>query len=237
MFDENQPQMKGAMKKKSPIPIILIGALVVIAAAYMFLRGGSGGIGGLVPGSTIDVESFAAVQSEYVLHPEDLSVEYFFVPGGESPFHNKEVTEVLGQLHGKEYLKATGRFDGWDVGLGKRNQSDLGPATYRSNLQVFDSVKGAKQAMQLDWFWAADFDRQPDSVNDDNCGIGDDCILRTIQTVYVESNLTKMRYEVLFRYKNVVVWVSARGLSVETDADDALYAAEAVYARLKDSGY
>jgi hypothetical protein len=47
------------------------------------------------------------------------------------------------------------------------------------------------------------------------------------------SGISTLRYSVAFRYKNVLVWVSAKGLEMEIDENDVLDAAKAIYDRLQ----
>jgi hypothetical protein len=234
-YDAKNSISQGGGSKKY---FLIIGAIIiaVLVVAVILFGGGSslgGSLGSLGSGSSYDPNKFGSVQDQFVLTPEDFQVSYFIVPGGKSPFTNKEVVEMVGQVPGKEYILKTGRIDGWETDLGKSNISDIGPSTYRSTVQIFETNDGASTAIGQDWFWSTDNERAPNSIEESKCSVGDQCVLRSYQTYYVESGLTKVRYEVLFRHKNVLVWVSARGLDIETKEDNAIDAAETIFDRLK----
>lgn len=183
---------------------------------------------------SFDPSLFARLQRQYVLRPEDLPHKYFLPRNGETPYSNAEFINRMGKIQGTKMVIETGRVDGWEITLKRASDRNIAPEQFKSSISVFESNKGASLALDPDWLWVyTDPERAPDETLDRNCGIGAECILFMYDDFNQVSGISTLRYSVVFRYKNVLVYVSAKGLEMEVDGNDVLDAARVVHARLK----
>ncbi len=183
-------------------------------------------------GQELNAEAFVRVEDQYVLRPSDFTVTYFVPQGGEKRVSNNSVVLDMGEYEGKTYITQTGRVDGWWIQLRRSNNAVVAPAIYESSIDVFETVEGAALALSPDWFWAYSDENTPTEFIDTSCGFGDQCIFFMYERFDPATRLTTLRYDIAFTYRNVLVWVSARGLDVEITEQDALDAAQLLFDRL-----
>ena len=209
---------------------IVILALVLILAYVVLMPGG------LLSGSgEVDKTGFRGDMHEIVIRPADLELLFgiSYTIQHDSRLSNEEVIGRMTAAIGKEYIIETDRVDGWDLYLEKTNNSDIGPTSYRSKVEIFETNDGAKKAFGKDWLWVyTDPDMTPDEYIDKSCKFGNDCIFFMYDEVTPGSGITTVRYDIVFRYKNVLVQLFIKGTDLETNEDDALEAAQLMYDHL-----
>ncbi len=216
--------------KKMALPIILAAAvLLVVVGVVGFIL--------LKPGlsSEFPQAEFIANMNELVMQPQDMSVSYKIAAGSNVRVTNEQVVSVMGAERGKAYIQATNRIDGWDLYMERVNTNDIAPESYRTRVEIFQTADGASAALSPTWFWAyTDADKAPDEFLDKSCNIGNECILFKYNEAKPGSGAVRERFDVAFRYKNVLVWVFIKGTGGEVSQDLALDTAQTVLNRLKD---
>lgn len=230
MTTDTKPKKKSSGKRMVVYLILLI-IIVAFSGGYLLGTGNLSGLGD----NPLNPETFVRLQRDHVLRPEDLDSGYSLIAGGDSPWTNEEVVQLMGSSDGKRYVTETGRVDGWQSGLEKNNSSAFGPETYTTRIQIFETKSGAGDSLESSWYWKYTLKEElNDTFSEDTCSIGSDCITAFFDYYYPESDLVKVRYDVAFRIDNVTVWVSIKGLDVDTTLDDALDAAQSLYDKLND---
>ncbi len=208
---------------------ILVLLVLLAVAAFMFTSGG------LVGGQPLDAKKASRNLNNFVLRPDDFETSYFQDGGSETPISNEEVILTMGQARGKQYITAAGRVDGWEITLLRSNDIDIAPQKYKNRIHIFESNDGAALAFSDEWFWAyTDETQMPDEFIDTNCNVGNECILFVYEDYKAASGLTVLQYDLAFRYRNVVVWVSATGLeNVDITEADVFNAAQVILDKLE----
>ena len=211
------------------IEVIVVVVLVILGAVYFFARGNANNV--------LPVNELVKEARYHVLRPDDLAANYYLAQGGEKPLTNDHVILSMKVANGKQYILDTGRVDGWEITLLRSSNTDITPEKYNSSISIFETSEGASTALSPQYFWAyTNEDQQPDEILDESCKVGSECILFAYEDYNRVSGVTKMRYDVAFRYKNALVWVSAFGLDIETTPEHVLEAAEIIYQRLVEFG-
>jgi hypothetical protein len=212
------------------IGILIILVIVVIAVVIFSLQTSIGGITNILgSGDTISTAEFIRSMDRIVLKNNDFPISYQHTD--ESRFSNDEVIGEMTIEMGKTYIIETSRVDGWEMYIEKLNNKDIGPSIYRSRVEIFETVQGAKLAFSRDWLWVyTNPNKTPDEFIDQNCNFGDECLLFMYQEA--KPGALTNEWDVLFRYKNVIAWVMVRGSDLETFEQDALDAAQVVYDRI-----
>lgn len=179
----------------------------------------------------IDTADFVRSQHLLVLRPTDLASRYrvildFQYSNVDLPFKNAPERA--------RYVNLTGRVDGWEITLERIDPDTPGPFEYTSRVEVFETVEGAKDAIGPGNFWVYTNDkRAPDELINKKCRIGSDCALFQTIPPSPKSGQANLRYDIAYRYKNVIVWVTINGLEEELDLTQLLDAAEIIYQKLQ----
>lgn len=185
------------------------------------------------PAEPLNTENLLTNLSKLVLRPADLPNEYRALSGEEIHATNLYLVQTMGELPAKRYINATGRLDGWSLSLERVNKADIVPGNIQSSIEVFPTVEGAQTALTPDWYKAyQDEENKPEFV-EGVCNLGDKCLLYFYETKDPASDLVTIRYEVAFAYKNVVVWVMARGLDIDIKQGYLLDAGAKILAKLE----
>jgi hypothetical protein len=217
--------------------IVLLVVLIALGALVLFalLAGGTGlAVLNASSNRVIDPNLFVRVQDEFVLRPEYLALNYHVPVGEEVRYGNEYYIGEFGQLEGKTFIVETGRVDGWKMRIKRNSNKDIAPAVYESYVEVYETSAGASLALSPEWFWAYnDEARKPDAFVNNGCNIGQECLLFTYEDFDPATGLVTERYDVAFRYHNVITWVSGRGLDVEINEADVINAAQTLYDRLQ----
>ncbi len=218
---------------------ILVLAVLVVSAAILSACATLPNISGIVTkkiangfsGSDLKPEDLQTAMSDLVLRPDDLPNDYLIPSGGEGRYANLAMINERGELLGKKYIVASKRVDGWQIKMTRANKEDIAPSYLESTIEIFEDSEGAKKAISKDWYKIYQTDEELPTFDD--CNIGDECIMYHSSKHNAASNLTTLRYEVAFRYRNVMVWVMGRGLDVDVSPDYVLDAAKKVYDKLE----
>jgi hypothetical protein len=259
---EMMGQVPARQEKGGPARGFLIGLIAVAVIALILivglavLRGGAGNLAeasnslsgvfdsisesaeGIASSANIggdqivEPNRFLSVQKDMVLRPSDLETAYHIDTGQEKRLANTTLVQEMGQVAGKSYVSATGRVDGWYLQLRRTNSSSFGPATFTSTVEVFNTVDGALVAMSSEYHPLYNSTDRDYDVVEGGCNLGRNCTLFTSQKFDPASSLTTLRYDVLFTYQNVLVWVSGTGLDVELTPDMVIDAGEIVLNKL-----
>lgn len=212
------------------ILVIAIFAIVVIIVYVLVV-----GLGG--EASPVEERGFIRDMHEIVINPADLE-EILGIPytiQNNSRLSNEEVIRLMTAQIGKEYILETGRVDGWDLYMEKTNYSDIGPSSYRSKVEIFETNEGAKKALSEDWFWVyTDPEKKPDEYIDKSCKFGSECLFFMNEEVTPGTGVANVQYHIVFRYQNVLVQLFVKGTDLETNEDQALEAAQLILDALKD---
>lgn len=228
-MSETTDKKEKSGRRRLLIWIVIIGLLAVIAL-LVIMGGGPGGILSLF-GGEVGRRDFVKEMHELVLRPEDLSVAYN--KQHDTRLSNNEVIGMMTVETGKRYILDTGRLDGWDLYMEKSSLTDFGPVAYKSRVEIFETTDGARKAFSEDWHWLyTDPEKEPDEYLDKNCKYGSECLFFLYDDTVPGSGTSIVQYDVVFRYKNVLVWVYARGSDIDTTEDHALDAAQLIYDRL-----
>ncbi len=224
----------GGTKEKKPSNNVVVIALVLIVVllagglAFVLLSGGSSPFAAL-GGSKVDQDTFIVSMDQLVLRPKDLDASYNTAAGGDSRIDNAKFSHNFGSVYAKPFILNTGRVDGWDLLLERANPNDFAPELVRSQVSYFETADGASKALSQDWFWAYQLDdRAPDEFLDKNCSVGQDCISYMYKEAKAGSGAITERYDVAFRYQNVMVWLYIKGQQGEVSEDLALQYAQMV---------
>jgi hypothetical protein len=243
-----QPQTK----KRSGLLIGLIVIIVLaVIALLIFLVWGSasgiasvadavadvagdvaGGIEGAVGSSDpINTNKFISNMHILTLRNDDFPIDYKHTTN--SRLSNDKLIGMMTVAKGKPYILATGRVDGWDTYIEKVNVNDIGPNYYQSRVEVFETAEGAETAFSPEYLWVyTNPNRTPDEILDDNCEFGNECLYLSYVDVTPGSTTVNVRWDYVFRYKNVIVWVYVKGTDIETFEENAYDAAKMIYDRV-----
>jgi len=192
----------------------------------------AGGIEGAVGGSEpIDTNKFISNMHILTLKNEDFPIDYKHTTNGR--ISNDKVIGMMTIEKGKTYIIDTGRVDGWDTYIEKLKPNDIGPSYYQSRVEIFETVDGAKTAFSPQYLWVyTNPNRAPDKILDDHCEFGDECLYLSYVDVTPGSTIVNVRWDYVFRVKNVIAWVYVKGSDVETFEEDAYNAAQTLYNRI-----
>jgi len=163
----------------------------------------------------------------FVLRDDDLPDDYRLPPGGESSQTTLVLINEIGELQAKKYVLATGRVNGWKIQLERERKDAFAPSYFESSIQLFETNDGARLALSPEWYPAFQ-DGEPNWV-DGGCDLGDECLFYHSTKTDPATQLTTLRYDVAFVYRNVLVWVMGRGLDVDVTPEYILDAAEAIF--------
>lgn len=205
----------------SVVVVVLLILVLVLGGglAYLLLSGGD--LPFALPGSQgVDQDMFIVSMDNLVLEPADLSDPYRIVSGSHARVDNGQFSNGFGAAYGKPFILNTGRVDGWDLAMERVNPDDFTPEYVRSRVEIYQEASGASVALSEDWFWAYQLeDRRPDAFLDTNCSLGSDCLTYMYKEVKAGQGAVIERYDVAFRYQNVLVWVFIKGQQGEVSED------------------
>ena len=214
------------------ILLVVIVLLLIGVVAFLLLGGAAAGL--LGGGGTIPEAEFIVSMDQLVLRPADMDASYKISPGGDLRMDNTQLSKFMGASYAKPFVNHTGRVDGWDVSLDRIDSNAFAPETVRSQVSYYEDVDGASEALSKDWLWAYQVeDRMPDEFLDTNCNLGNDCITFKYTEAKAGAGNIIERYDVVFRYKNVVVWVFIKGVQGEVSEDIVLEYGQMVLDKIK----
>jgi hypothetical protein len=216
---------------KSLLIIILIVLVLVLAAAAVFLLGGGTILGG---GSKIaDTKKTVPMLDELVLRPEDMDIDYHIESGATSPYGSSQLIGERGEAEAKRFIAATGRVDGWKLEMRRTKKADVAPTVITSTVELFETSDGAKLALSSDWHYAYQSNDREIVFLDENCDLGDKCIYYMFEKYDPATQLTTLRYEVAFTYRNFLAQVSAIGLDFDITENDAIELGQIILDKLE----
>lgn len=231
---QTTPQ-QGNNKTLLLIILVLVVVIAVGIGAYLVLGPGSELVGSaLSGGGDLPQDQFIVRMDTFPLHPADMEYAYNVDPGSDRRLTNALFTSEFGASFGKQFIQATGRTDGWNVAMQRAGLYDYTPEYVQSRVDIYNDADGAKTALSDEWFWAFNVaEMAPDEVLDKSCSLGSDCISYMYSEAKAGAGAITERYDVVTRYKNVVVWVYIKGQQGEVSADLALSYAQTVLDNVK----
>jgi len=215
--------------KKTYIIIGIVVLVAIIGAAFLMLSK-NGDLSLSDSGKSFDFEVMEDELSSFVVRDEDLPDEYRLLPGGESSLPTLALINEIGEIQAKQYISATGRVNGWKIQLERERKDVFAPSYFESSIELFETNDGAHLALTPEWYPAYQ-DGEPTWV-DGGCDLGDECLFYYSKKHDPTTQLTTLRYEVAFVYRNVLVWVMGRGLDVDVTPEYILDAAQVLMNKL-----
>ena len=185
--------------------------------------------------SLLDTEAMIERFGNYVLRPDDLPHSYTLSEDGERHITTLRLINEWGELEAKTYVRNTGRIDGWWLQLKRTNKSDFAPGAFESSIELFETQEGARTAMAPDNFLLHKDESREYTLVDGGCDLGDHCEFYYSEREDPNTELITAQYNVAFTYKNAFVWVMARGLTVDLEANYVLEAANSVLGKLENA--
>jgi hypothetical protein len=236
----NAPSSDGK-GRKSLVPLIVFLLFVIIllisGVAFLLLSGGDSPLslaGNLIGSSGFDQDTFIVKMNKLVLTPDDMKDRYTIVPGGNLHMSNSQLSNNMGAAFGKPFILNTGRVDGWDLSMERINPDDFTPEFVRSRVEIYETTDGASTALSEEWFWANQIEeRMPDKFLDRSCNVGKDCLTFMYREVKPGAGTATERYDVAYRYDNIVVWVFIKGSEGEVTEDLVLEYGQMVLDKIK----
>ena len=238
-----QTQKKGTSRLILGIILIIILIIVVllffgsasgiasVADKVSDIAGGVADSANIFDGDPVETSKFVSNMHIITLRDSDFAVSYKHSKN--SRLSNDELLGLMTIEAGKTYLIQTGRVDGWDTYIEKLDNKDIGPSFYQTRVEIFETVEGAELAFSPEWLWVyTNIKRAPDEILDDNCEFGDECLYLSYVDTVPGSTIVNVRWDYVFRYKNIIAWVYVKGSDIETFEQDANDAAQLVYDRI-----
>ncbi len=185
--------------------------------------------------SLLDTEAMLERLGSYLLRPDDLPHSYYITEGGELHTTTLRLINDMGELEAKTYIRNTERIDGWWVQFKRTSKADFAPGTFECSIELFESQDGAQTAMTPDYYQLEQDESREFTLVDGGCDLGDHCEFYYSEKEDPTTELITAQYNVAFTYKNAFVWVMARGLTVDLEADYVLEAASSVLGKLENA--
>jgi hypothetical protein len=212
--------------------LLSVGVLIIISAcSILSLNRDSQSQSEASQGAIFDVTEMEDQLSNFVIRDEDLPDNYRLPPEGEFIITTQTLMSEMGELQGKQYVSDTGRVSGWGIELEREYKEDFAPYAFESRVELFETSQGAELALSSEWFPAYQGESDIEWV-EEGCDLGDECLFYYIETYDAASQITKERYEVAFRYSNVLIWIMGRGLDIDVSPEYVLDAAQTLYDKL-----
>ncbi len=180
----------------------------------------------------LDDEAVLDHLGDYLLRPDDMPHKYLIPEDGEQHTSTLRLIQNLGEIEAKTYVKETGRIDGWWLRFERTSKADFAPGAFESSIELFQTVDGARLAMSPAYYSLYMDESRKYSQVEGGCDLGDQCEFFYSEKEDKATELIMAQYNVAFAYRNAFVWVMARGLQVDMDADYVLDAARMVYNKL-----
>ncbi len=187
----------------------------------------------IAEGPLLDAQAMIDRLGTYVLRPDDLPHSYIMADDGERHLTTLRLINEMGELEAKTYVKNTGRIDGWWSRFKRTNKEDFAPAAFESSVELFETVEGAMTAMTPEYYQIHKDESREYNLIEGGCDIGDHCEIYYSEKEDPTTELVTAQYNVAFTYRNAFVWVMARGLVIDLEADYVLDAARSVLAKLQ----
>ncbi len=235
MTQQVQTTPQGSNKSMLLIILALVAVIALGIAAYLVFGTGtqliSGALGG---GGEIPQDQFIVKMNTFVLRPADMEYAYNIDAGSDHRQTNAQFISEFGAGYGKQFVQATGRQDGWNVAMQRVGLYDFTPQYIQSRVEIYSDASGASTALSDEWFWAYNVESlTPDQVLDKSCSVGNDCISYMTSEAKAGAGAISERYDVVTRYKNVVIWVYAKGQQGEVSEDLVLQYAQTMLDSVK----
>ncbi|MBN2044498.1 MAG: hypothetical protein JW757_05715 [Anaerolineales bacterium] len=166
--------------------------------------------GPAVPDEPLNTSRLLPALKDIMLRPDDLVVEY--VMQNDREVDNTRMITQITWGDGREYNAVTTRITGWNTYM-ERAKNDYAPFSFRTRLEIFETIEGAKTAFSSDWlFIFNDPNLKITEFLSTECEFGHDCVL-----AYYEENVPgttdfNVEYHLVFRYRNVGLYVFSKGL-------------------------
>ena len=186
-----------------------------------------------VDSTLLDAEKMVDILGDYLLRPGDLTEEYSIPEGGEQRMATIRLIQEMGEIEAKTYVKETGRIDGWWLEIQRKNKDDFAPNTFESTIELFDSEDGPRTAISPEHFQLHKDESREYRPVAGGCDLGDHCEFYYSEREEPTTEMIIVQYDIAFTYKNAFVWILARGLEYDMDADYIIEAAEKVLEKLE----
>jgi hypothetical protein len=180
-----------------------------------------------------DVEAIIGNLGDFVLRPSDMVHAYYIPEEGEQHLATVRLIQNMGEIEAKTYVKETGRIDGWWTELHRTNKEDFVPSTFESSIEFYESAEGAQAAMTPTYYSLYQDETREYIPVDGGCDLGDNCKFFYSEKENPTTEIITAQYNIAFTYRNSFVWVMARGLTLDMEADYVLDVAKVMLAKLE----
>ena len=186
------------------------------------------------PSPTPDFRVYTEYPEDYLVRKDDLPDSYYH-PGGagwENPTTNSEIIAVRGVEEGKQYIKSTGRIEGYFMCLKRSSISIIAPDELCQWIIIYETAEGASLAQSPEF----NSDRtNPEAIQLTNFErVGDESYAYYYEERVSGGNST-VDYILEFRVRNVLVVIGGYGTSEDTDIDYIVSIGKLVLENIEDS--
>ncbi len=183
------------------------------------------------PAEPLDTARLLPALNMIVLRPEDIKNDYTLVNDRE--VDNDRIVTQMDWADGRQYNAITGRLNGWNTYMERANPNDYAPISYRTKVEVYETIEGAAKAMSPDWLFIYYQEEFANASVDDSCTIGDDCIYLYKEEVVPGTEDVRVEFHIIYRYRNVVVYAFVIGFEGEAVQDHLVEVADLLLSRLE----
>jgi hypothetical protein len=183
-----------------------------------------------IPDEPLNTTRLLPALKDIMLIPDDLKVEYTMQNDRE--VGNDRMINQINWGDGREYVARTGRINGWNTYM-ERTNNEFAPFSYRTRVEVFETVEGAQLAFSDDWnFIFNDTNLEITEFLDLACAFGNECVLAFFEENIPGTTDFNSSYHLVFRYRNTIVYVFAKGLEGTTTEETVFEVADLMISRL-----
>ncbi len=183
-----------------------------------------------VPDEPLKTSRLIPALKDIMLRPADLEIAYTMQ--NDKEVANDRMVSQITWGDGREYYAKTGRITGWNTYM-ERTQNEFGPFSYRTRVEVFETIEGAQLAFSDDWlFIYNDTALKITEILDRACAYGNECVLAFYEANVAGTTDFNVEYHLVFRYHNTVVYVFAKGPEGTTTEATVFEVADLMISRL-----
>lgn len=162
-----------------------------------------------MPDTELRTSRLVPALKDVMLRPADLKIEYRLADDREIP--NDRMINQITWGDGRQYNTETQRIVGWNTYM-ERVPNEFAPFSYRTRIEVFETVEGAQRAFSMDWlFFYNDEKLVLTEVVSENCEYGNECVLGFHEELIAGTSDFNVEYHLVFRYRNTTVYVFVKG--------------------------
>jgi len=169
----------------------------------------------ITPSPTPDLQVIQLDPKDFLLQKSDLPLDAkYYLPNETwiSPHHNEEIIGGWGVEKGRAYLAETGRIDGWWVIYKRSTDTVIAPEQIYDNVVLYKTIAGAKLVItKYEDRYVIEFGYTE---------LENPTIIGDLTRVFIKKEMQpsgeyRIRYEIVFSYRNYLHAVSGWGWEYE----------------------